>query len=638
MAWAGVERLGKLRIALVSDAPRALAVLLAPTALSFVVDVVTRGRSLAEVIGSPTYATSVLLSAGLWVLPLWLVALLSRRVRVRARARGVASRGGLLLVFLAWIMPFCVFAFAGQALYHKVFHAYMARDTVRFGIAQRAIVGAWFEQVGGTWSFVVLGGIGAALALGFVVLAKRAGPAASSAKPILPALAFVISIALLWNDAIETRGLQSALPDVCFAHGAVNAAREAVRGKQGQKREISMRTPARLPALPRAEHRPNVLLIITESVRADALCSERRPDCASRFLDDVAPDRVAVGKLTALSPGTISSCVSMWTGLGPDADYTSVHAAPTLWELAHSAGYRTAYVSAQNVKNSDFGVFLARAGIDVRVSGSDLGGIASDIVGAPDERATERTLAFVRDVAEKAPWFAVTHLSNTHSPYRTVRDLEPNLPESMVPLAGTVPLHNRYKNAVLLQERTVASFLGELRKLPTWEDTVVIFVSDHGEQFGEHGGLYHLHTIYEEEIRVPGFVVAGARALDDAQRKALRSFDGERTYLTDVSATVVDLLGLWDARGTLPFANRVHGRSLLRPRAPEEPVVYLSISSAVWEADGLCRGLIHGQHVLIETRGGGRDCYDLAVDPGQKHRLPASACGALESAFAGGAW
>ena len=25
----------------------------------------------------------------------------------------------------------------------------------------------------------------------------------------------------------------------------------------------------------------------------------------------------------------------MWTGLGPDADYTSVHAAPTLWELAH---------------------------------------------------------------------------------------------------------------------------------------------------------------------------------------------------------------------------------------------------------------------------------------------------------------
>lgn len=617
--------------------PRALGVFLAPTALSFVIDVLTRGRSLVEVIGSPTYAASVLLSAGLWVLPLWLAAWLLR-VRARPGLRGAASRGGLSLLFFAWLMPLCIFAFAGQALYHRVFHAYMARDTVRFGIAQRAIVGAWFEEIGGAWSFVVLGAIGAALAVGFVVLAKRGRSAVSSRRTVVPALAFALTLALLWNDAIETRGLQSALPDVCFAHGAVNAAREALRGKQGQKRVISMRTPARLPALPRAEHRPNVLLVITESVRADALCSEPRPDCTSRFLDAVASDRVALGKLTALSPGTISSCVSMWTGLGPDADYTSVHAAPTLWELAHDVGYRTAYVSAQNVKNSDFGVFLARAGIDVRVSGSDLGGIASDIVGAPDERATARTLEFVRDVAQAAPWFAITHLSNTHSPYRTVRELEPNLPESRVPLAGTVALHNRYKNAVLLQERTIASFLGELRKLPAWDDTVVIFVSDHGEQFGEHGGLYHLHTIYEEEIRVPGFVVAGPRALDDAQRTALRTFDGERTYLVDVSATVVDLLGLWDARGTLPFANRVHGRSLLRRRASEEPVVYLSISSAVWEADGLCRGLMQGQHVLIETRGGGRDCYDLAADPGEQHRLPAAACGILDASLAGGAW
>ena len=637
MPESGRTRLRKLERALVGDTPRALGFLLAPTALSFVIDLLTRGRSLAEVIGSPTYVVSVLLSAGLWVLPLSLVALLFRDP-ARTGLRGAASRGGLCLLFFAWLMPLCIFAFAGQALYHRVFHAYMARDTVRFGIAQRAIVGAWFEQVGGVWSFVVLGGVGAGLAAGFVVLARRGRTAASRGMLVVPVIAFVVTLALLWNDAIETRGLQSALPDVCFAHGAVNAAREAFRGKQGAKRVIAMRTPARLPALARAEHRPNVLLVITESVRADAICSEPRPDCTSRFLDAVVPDRMAVGKLTALSPGTISSCVSMWTGLGPDADYTSVHAAPTLWELAHNAGYRTAYVSAQNVKNSDFGVFLERAGIDVRVSGSDLGGIAADIVGAPDERATDRTLAFVREAAQTAPWFAITHLSNTHSPYRTVRELEPNLPESRVPLAGTVALHNRYKNSVLLQERTLASFLGELRKLPAWDDTVVIFVSDHGEQFGEHGGLYHLHTIFEEEIRVPGFIVAGPRALDDAQRAALRTFDGERTYLVDVSATVVDLLGLWDARVTLPFANRVHGRSLLRRRAPEEPVVYLSISSAVWEADGLCRGLMQGQHVLIETRGGGRDCYDLAADPGERHKLPAAACGALDASLAGGAW
>ena len=279
MPQSGTTRLRRFERTLVDQMPRAFGFLLAPTALSLVIDVLTRGRSLGEGIGSLTYATSVLLSAGLWVLPLSLVALLFR-VRARTGLRGAAWRGGFGLLFFAWLMPLCVFAFAGQALYHRVFHAYMARDTVRFGIAQRAIVGAWFEQVGGAWSFVVLGGIGAGIAVGFVVLAKRGRSAASRRRLIVPALAFVVTLALLWNDAIETRGLQSALPDVCFAHGAVNAAREALRGKEGTKRVISMRTPARLPALPRAEHRPNVLLVITESVRADAHCSAPTADCA----------------------------------------------------------------------------------------------------------------------------------------------------------------------------------------------------------------------------------------------------------------------------------------------------------------------------------------------------------------------
>ena len=72
-----------------------------------------------------------------------------------------------------------------------------------------------------------------------------------------------------------------------------------------------------------------------------------------------------------------------------------------------------------------------------------------------------------------------------------------------------------------MQERTVSAMLAELRALPGWDDTVVVFVSDHGEEFREHGGMYHLTSLFDEQVRIPGWVLAGPRALDASQRAAV---------------------------------------------------------------------------------------------------------------------
>jgi glucan phosphoethanolaminetransferase (alkaline phosphatase superfamily) len=619
-----VVRLEELKRRLTAPGARVAMALIAPTVLAFVVDVGTRGATLVDVAGA-SYLASIFLSLAFWSAPLWAAA------AIRSSVFRVA-------LWLAWLGPFSIFVFAGQALHHRIFHVYMARDTVRFGMSQRATLGAWFAAVGGVTIFLVLGGIGAALAFAFLRGSRAITPMATRTRSLVPVAAFSIAVLVLWNDGLETRGIQRALPDVCFVHGVVSAVREASRGRSASKRDITVRTPVPLPPLQTPAHRPNVLLIITESVRADAWCSEASPACASRFLDAVAADRVGLGRLTAQSPGTVSSCTALWTGIGPEADFTTVHATPTLWELAHAVGYRTAYVSAQNLKNADFGAFLARAGIDVRVSGLELGGSATLLVGGEDERATARTLAFVREVPDATPWFAVTHLSNTHSPYRTVPELEPNTPQSMWPLGGVEPLHNRYKNAVLLQERTVAELVSELRKMPRWDDTVVLFVSDHGEQFGEHGGLYHLFTVFEEEIRVPGFLVAGPHVLSEDQLAALRTFARKRTFLIDVTATIVDLIGLADQRPKLPFGDRMRGRSLLQPRPAVEPTAFLSTASAVWQPDTITHGYVQGDRVLVESKGGNRACYDLTTDPAEKKPLPPAACGALDELLSNAPW
>ena len=47
-------------------------------------------------------------------------------------------------------------------------------------------------------------------------------------------------------------------------------------------------------------------------------------------------------------------------------------------------------------------------------------------------------------------------------------------------------------------------------RCPGWQDTVVLFLSDDGGYAsGEHGGLYHLTPVFDEQVRVPGWLLAG---------------------------------------------------------------------------------------------------------------------------------
>ena len=176
----------------------------------------------------------------------------------------------------------------------------------------------------------------------------------------------------------------------------------------------------------------------------------------------------------------------------------------------------------------------------------------------------------------------------------------------------------------------MADFLRTLRAMPGWDDTVVLFVSDHGEQFREHGGLYHLSSLFEEQVRVPGWMLAGDRALTPAQRSALGAWLQRRTYSQDIHATMLDLLGVLDQRRSFPFADRLTGRSLVRPPGREEPRVLMSTASGVWEPDDAKYGVMRGDMLAVKSAGGGWWCYDIRADPEERDPRGAMAgCSAL---------
>ena len=601
----------------VGDRPWTIVFLVSPTILAIALDVALRAKSL--VVFPPkewlNYFGSSMASAGFWGGPLWLA---SRVFTLQKRA----MRVGVIVFAAAFVFPLAFFCYGGQALYFHVFHAYMARDTVRLGIALRGTLGAWLASWGASVAVMAL--IGLAFTAAILAAVRRAAAPVKSAWPLLPVAGFTVATYCFWIDFVESRSLQAAPPDTCFIHGLVHAVHDGVTGKGWARQGIALRDPSPLPPLTAPAHRPNVLVILSESVRADAMCSDPRA-CRAQFLDAAAPDRRPLGRLTMQSSGTFTSCVLLWTGLSPDADFATMHKAPLLWELAHAVGYRTAYIGSQNLRYDNFGAFLTRAGIDLVLGAADLGEATDPHVGAPDENATARVLAFARDTT--VPYFAVLHLSNTHWPYRVDPALQPHEPHDDSPFGDTLKLHNHYQNSVLMQERTVASFLAELRKLPSWDDTAVLFLADHGEEFREHGGLYHLTSVFDEEVRVPGWLVAGAKALDIEQRAALEAYTNRRTYTNDVHATVMDLLGLLDQKG-LPFVDRTAGRSLVRASPPTEPFALLSNASGVWEPDVVRRGVMRGDLLAVRS---GTDwlCYDTKMDPREILRAPRERCAEL---------
>jgi hypothetical protein len=625
------NRLARARRVLLGDEPRALLWLAAPTGLSIAVDLVLRGKDflIFEPHGKAIYFSSLLVSSAFWMLPL----LWASRLSVASGARMRWTRRAIvLLFFVGWVLPIAAASYGGQVLYFHIFRTYIGRDTLRLGALLRGSYRAWLLGWSSAGGVALMVASGLAVALALYGITSRVGPRLSGRFPLLPVLTFPGALFCFWSDNIDSRYLQAATPDVCFLHSAVHALRAATTGVGRVRQGVTLRTPAPLPPLVRERPRPrNVLLIVTESVRADTLCSDPPPACRAQFLDakGVAADRISLGKLTAQTPNTFSACLVLWTGLAPNSDFEDAHTAPLLWEIARAVGYRTAYVTSQNAKYEDFGVFLQDAGIDVRLASTELGGMEHEQLGAPDERATEAMLGFLLTVPSGTPFFAVLQLSNTHHPYRVDPALTPFTPQSDDPLA-VAAYFNRYRNSVLMQERLVAGFLHEVRSLPSWDDTVVVFVSDHGEPFAEHGIVHHNHSVFDEELRIPGWLVAGSRALSGGELASLRSYAGSRTYAQDVNATIVDLLGVARARETLPLHDRVPGRSLLRPRdAAAEPTVLLATSTGVWEPYDPWFGVMRQENVLVGSPTSAWACFDMTRDPKETSPLPATACPAL---------
>jgi uncharacterized sulfatase len=174
-------------------------------------------------------------------------------------------------------------------------------------------------------------------------------------------------------------------------------------------------------------------------------------------------------------------------------------------------------------------------------------------------KAVERIEAAVRD---GTPFYIAAGFRRPHSPYIAPRKYHALYPPARMtwpaeppehlagipPLALTYPpgepelpeakragVMSAYFASISFMDAQVGVLLDALDRLRLWDNTVVVFHGDHGYHTGEHGGLHHKMTLFEEGVRVP--LIVAAPGVKPAVSPRL-------VELVDLYPTLADLCGL----------------------------------------------------------------------------------------------
>jgi arylsulfatase A-like enzyme len=368
--------------------------------------------------------------------------------------------------------------------------------------------------------------------------------------------------------------------------------------------------------------RSNVILVLVDTLRADHMSTYGYERLTSPYLDEFASNAVVFEHARSQSSCTFPSVNSLMTSRYPDVfarqgkDHFGIPAKyPAIAEILDNNGFFTMAVSQSPVvrktpskhnPNGGFG-----RGFDRFVEGCVWRH------GTCLNRRIFKELELV-----ESPFFLYLHYMEPHAPYfhppehppqftgeyegfDFIRDGNPKPIGKMI--YGDGPqydltdrdiqhLIDLYDDEVLFFDDVFRSLLQELEGRGLLEETLIVFASDHGEEFLEHGHISHCRGVWDTVTHVPLFF-------------RIPGVDGQRIEIAvqnlDIVPTILDYLAI--DGGGLGF----EGKSL-RPiiEGREESSLYAFSRQTGFHSSDDGRF-----HLILDTNNDGFTLFDIRTDP-----------------------
>lgn len=140
------------------------------------------------------------------------------------------------------------------------------------------------------------------------------------------------------------------------------------------------------------------------------------------------------------------------------------------------------------------------------------------------------------------PFFLLIHYMDPHYPYsnretgRVYFQMPNKVPDYFASL-----LKNSYQKEIEYLDKYIGVLLGELERQSLLENTYIIFTSDHGEEFNDHGGWWHGETLYREMLHVP-LIIKPPNILSNQENTGKVVKDLVR--LIDIPPTILKIAGV----------------------------------------------------------------------------------------------
>jgi arylsulfatase A-like enzyme len=332
--------------------------------------------------------------------------------------------------------------------------------------------------------------------------------------------------------------------------------------------------------------KPNIILIVMDAVRYDHLSCYGYSRPTTPNLDQLAEDGVLFENCFAAAAWTPPSHASLFTGkypsqcgvIGKNLVLDNSHM--TIAEFLRQRGYRTGATGSAWISRSlgfDYG-FEEFAESWRRVSWKTLSrGQLSMTTSKAYQKMRDRILRceeggdrvvlqwfkqWVGNQDREKPFFAFLRFLSAHAPYYPLpafkRRFEPSLNHTddmkklrhLAKLGGYSYIAKRlsvsereweivkawYDSCILYVDHLIGELVDWLRQRDLLESTIIMVLSDHGENFGEHGMAYHVYCVYDTLLHVP-LIVRGPKDLipSGVQVRDLVS-------VVDIFPSIVDLL------------------------------------------------------------------------------------------------
>jgi phosphoglycerol transferase MdoB-like AlkP superfamily enzyme len=180
---------------------------------------------------------------------------------------------------------------------------------------------------------------------------------------------------------------------------------------------------------------------------------------------------------------------------------------PFLLKPFHDNGYYTAFYYGGDLNFANFKSYFSNPAMDKLITVNDF---PSDLNmqkwGVPDEYLFERILAVADTI--KSPFFIYCFTLSSHEPY--------DIPEK--PFFGNSTIDQRSESGFYYTDKCIGKFIENARNKPWWDNTLIIFLADHGTR---NPGLIPNHV--KEKFQIPMIWTGGAVLASDTVIKKFSS-------------------------------------------------------------------------------------------------------------------